>query len=255
MEIKYETEKKELRIAALEKDKRLISSLSIAGGVLLLSLLIFFIILHRLAISKRNIYEQQVRNVATQSALDGEMAERIRLARDLHDGLGGMLSVVKLNLDDREHLQDARELLDRSINELHRVVHHMMPESLLHYGLKASLKDFCLSVPNAQFHYFGDESRLSDRIEILIYRCTYELVNNAIKYARASTINVQLVQDTDRTSLTVHDDGCGFDTEIVRPGMGFSNLRNRIAACNGKISIHSSPGKGTEIYAEIPLKK
>jgi signal transduction histidine kinase len=255
MEVKYETEKKELRITAMEKDKVFYMTIGIIGGSLLLTLLFLFIILHRLAVNKRKLAEQHLQQVATQSVLDGETAERTRLARDLHDGLGGMLSVVKLNLDDLEHLQNARDMLDQSINELRRVAHHMMPESLLRYGLRASLEDFCLSIPNAKFHYFGNESRLDDRTEILIYRCTYELVNNAIKYSKASTINVQLVQEPDRISLTVQDDGCGFDTETTTSGMGLDNLRVRVAAGKGNMNIYSSPGKGTEAYVELRLKK
>jgi signal transduction histidine kinase len=261
MEVKFETEKKELRIAALEKEKILYSGLSITVGVLLLALLFLFIFRHRWEIAKRKLAEQQIKQleqekqiVAVQSVLDGETAERTRLARDLHDGLGGMLSVVKLNLDDIERLQDARDMLNLSITELRRVAHHMMPESLFRDGLKVSLADFCRSVPNAKFHYFGDEGRLNDRIELLIYRCAHELVNNAIKYANASTINVQIVRDATQISLTVEDDGCGFDPETAS-GMGLENLRTRVAAYNGKIHLFSSLGKGTEALVEFALNQ
>jgi signal transduction histidine kinase len=259
LEIRHETEKKEMQIASLEKEKTLYVWLGITVGTLLLSLLSLFIFRHRLAVSKQKLSEQQVKQleqekqiITTQSVLDGETAERTRLARDLHDGLGGMLSVVKLNLDNGSHLQNAREMLDQSINELRRVAHHIMPESLFRYGLKVSLEDFCLSVPNAKFHYFGKDSRLENRTEILLYRCALELVNNAIKYSGAKTINVQLVQEVDRVSLAVQDDGCGFDPEAVDGhGMGIENLRVRVAAFNGVINIYSSPGKGTEVYVEI----
>ncbi|GHU72805.1 hypothetical protein FACS189413_16410 [Bacteroidia bacterium] len=254
MEVKYETEKKELRIAALEKEKTLYIGWSITGGALLLFLLLFFIHRNRLELTKRKLAEQQIQQVAAQSVLDGETAERTRLARDLHDGLGGMLSAVKLNLDNFERLSDAREMLNKSIDELRRVAHHLMPESLLQSGLKTSLEDFCLSIPNAKFHYFGNESRLNDRTEILIYRCAHELVNNAIKYSGADTINIQLVQDTGRISLTVHDNGCGFDPEKHTEGMGLKNLRNRITAYNGKMNIYSAPGKGMEAYVELRVE-
>ncbi|GHV70905.1 hypothetical protein FACS189420_3920 [Bacteroidia bacterium] len=251
-QVKYETEKKELRIAALEKEHTLYIWLGIVDGTLLLSLLLLFMLRNKVKRQRINQLEQEKQIIATQSVLDGETAERTRLARDLHDGLGGMLSVVKLNLADVEHLQNAREMLDQSINELRRVAHHMMPESLLRYGLKVSLEDFCLSVPNAKFHYFGDDSRLENRTEILLYRCAHELVNNAIKYSNAETINIQLVQSADRVSLTVQDNGCGFDPETVAgQGMGLENLRTRVAACNGVINVYSSPGKGTEVYVEI----
>jgi signal transduction histidine kinase len=269
IEIQYETEKKELRITALEKARTLYIWLSVAGGTLLLSLLLLFIFRNRLAVSKQKLAEQQIvlagqqikqleqekQIVATQSVLDGETEERKRVAGELHDSLGAMLSVVKLNLSDVEHLDNARELLDQSIRELRRIAHRMMPESLLRYGLKTSLEDFCLSVPNARFHYFGDDIRLDNRMEIVIYRCVHELVNNAIKYSEAESINVQLlVQAADRISLTVQDNGHGFDTETPAKGMGLKNLRDRIDAYNGILNIYSSPGKGTEVYVEISLK-
>jgi signal transduction histidine kinase len=255
MEVKYETEKKETRISQMEQERTYYLLLSVVGGILLLSLLVLFIILHRLAVHKRKLAEARIQQVAIQSVLDGETAERTRLARDLHDGLGGLLSVVKLNLIDEEHLDTARDLLDQSINEMRRVAHHLMPESLSRYGLKTSLEDFIRSVPNAHFYFFGEDKRLDKRKETLIYRCAHELVNNAIKYANASVINVQLVQETDRVSLTVQDNGCGFEIATIDgDGMGMNNLQDRVTAANGKINIYSSPGKGTEIDVELLLQ-
>src|SRR5690606_5750851 len=143
--------------------------------------------------------------------------------------------------------------LDDSIQELRRVAHHMMPESLLRYGLKASLSDFCSAIPIADFHYFGDETRLSEKLEIMIYRCIHELVNNALKHAQAKHINVQLVQEQDRISFTVQDDGIGFDQEQVE-GMGLKNVRQRVAAFQGKMNIYSS-SQGTEIHVELEFTK
>lgn len=269
MEVKYETEKKEMRIAILEKEKTLYIWLGIAGiAILLLAFgLLFF--RHRLNIQKRKLAEQQVKQleqenqlIATQAILDGETAERSRLARDLHDGLGGMLSVVKLNLKDMKgfsimdgpditRFDKAIKMLDESIDELRRVAHHMMPESLMRYGLKVSLEDFCRAIPGAHFQYFGGDPRLDSRLEVLIYRCTYELVNNAVKHADATTINIQLMIDNGVVSLTVQDNGVGFDPETVSSGAGLENIRTRVSAYNGKMNVYSSPGKGTEVSIEI----
>src|SRR5690606_7869799 len=103
-----------------------------------------------------------------------------------------MLSLVKFNLPqvngdamlesvDVSRFQKALGMLDDSIRELRRVAHHMMPESLLRYGLKVSLSDFCAAIPIARFHYFGNEARLRGKLEIMIYHCIHELVNNALK--------------------------------------------------------------------------
>ncbi len=270
LEVEYETEKKELKIEALEKQRQLYIWLGIAGGVIMLIALAFAIIRYRLAISRRKLAEQQTMRlqqekqlVAVQATLDGEAAERSRLAKDLHDGLGSMLSVVKFNLPDMKggavlealdvsRFQKALGMLDKSIQELRRVAHHMMPESLLRYGLKTSLSDFCDAIPLVDFHYFGEESRLSEKLEILIYRCIHELVSNALKHAQATHINVQLVQETDRISFTVQDDGIGFDQNTVTEGMGLQNIRQRVAAFQGEISIYSSE-QGTEINVELNL--
>jgi two-component system NarL family sensor kinase len=272
MEVKYETERKELKIESLEKQRQLYTWLGIAGAIILLMVLAVVVIRYRLAVSRRKLAEQEARRlrqerqlVSIQAALDGEAAERSRLARDLHDGLGSMLSVVKFTLPqvqggavletaDVSRFQKALGLLDESIQELRRVAHHMMPESLLRYGLKASLSDFCNAIPIAEFHYFGNEDRLPGKLEILVYRCIHELVSNALKHARASQINVQLVQEPDRLSFTVQDDGVGFDQHTVSEGMGLQNVRQRVEAYQGKMSIYSSE-QGTEIHIELELTK
>src|SRR5690606_35452272 len=242
LEMEYQTAKKELKITALEKQRQLYIWLGIAGTVILFVALAFAYIRSRVAVHQRKLAEEEAQRlkqekqvVAVQATLDGETAERMRLAKDLHDGLGSMLSLVKFNLPqvkgeaavlesvDVSRFQKAIGMLDDSIQELRRVAHHMMPESLLRYGLKASLTDFCADIPIADFHYFGDETRLPEKMDIMIYRCIHELVNNALKHAQASRINVQLVQDKDRISFTVQDDGIGFDQELVSEGMGLQN--------------------------------
>ncbi|GGC32470.1 two-component sensor histidine kinase [Parapedobacter defluvii] len=271
LEVKYEAEKKELKIYTLERQRRLYAWLGIAGAIILLCGLAFAVVRYRLAVSQRKLAEkeairlqQEKQLVAAQAALDSEAAERSRLAKDLHDGLGSMLSVVKLNLPqmksgtvmgtiDVPRFQKALGMLDDSIQELRRVAHHMMPESLMRYGLKASLSDFCGAIPGVDFHYFGNEGRLPEQLEILIYRCIHELVNNALKHAEATHINVQFVQEPDRVSFTVQDDGIGFDQQMVTEGMGLRNIRQRVAAFQGNMDIYSSE-HGTEIHVELELK-
>lgn len=272
MEVQYETKKKALKIESLEQQKQFYIWLGIAGALLLLAALAVAIIRYRLAVSRRKLAEEATRRleqeqqlIAVQATLDGEAAERTRLAKDLHDGLGSMLSLVKFNLPqvegdavleavDASRFRKALGMLDDSIQELRRVAHHMMPESLLRFGLKVSLSDFCDAIPIARFHYFGDEARLPGKLEMMIYHCIHELVNNALKHAGARQINVQLVQDEDRVSFTVQDDGKGFDQQSVKEGMGLQNIRQRVAAFEGKIELSSS-NKGTEIHVELEWNK
>lgn len=271
MEVKYETQKKEMRIAALEKERRLVFWLGFASLSILLLLSLLLFVMFRLARQKRILAEQQIKQleqekqlVATQAILEGEATERKRLARDLHDGLGGMLSVVKLGLhdvksgvaldsDDVLRFNKVLEMLDSSIRELRRVAHNMMPESLMRYGLKASLTDFCGNIPNVQFHYFGNEQRLDSKLEMMIYRTAHELVNNALKHAQAQHINIQIVQETDRVSLTVQDDGVGFDPKVKSEGTGLDNIRSRAQSYNGTMDIFSEAGNGTEVNVEFKL--
>lgn len=272
-EKKYQAEKKEQKIATLLKQKKLYGIITFTTLLSLLTLTLGLYLRHKNTKVKKQLaehkiaqLEQEKQLIATQAVLEGEAAERIRLSRDLHDGLGGMLSAVKLNLfdikqgviveaEDISRFNKVMEMLDKSMHELRRVAHNMMPESLSRYGLKVSLEDFCRSFSKVHFHFFGTEKRLDSKAETTIYRVVYELVNNAVKHANAKNINVQLVQESDRISVTVQDDGIGFNLQATNSGNGLQNIENRIKAVNGTIHIFSAPDKGTEIAIEINLKE
>jgi signal transduction histidine kinase len=245
---------------------------------LLLSLAAFFF-LWRWAVQKKRLAEQQrqlaetrikqleqeKQLVATQSVLDGETAERARLARDLHDGLGSLLTGAKLRFlemkqgaklehADLERFDHALGMLDRSTTEMRRVAHHLMPDALTRFGLKPAVNDFCSNLPSVEFIYYGDESRLDSKLEVMIYRCIHELVNNALKHAGECNIIVQIMQREDNIAFTVQDDGCGFDPSADTKGMGLQNLRTRVAAYNGIIHIDSKVGEGTETSVELRME-
>jgi signal transduction histidine kinase len=269
MEVKYETEKKEALIVSLEKEKELLIWLGVAAILLLMLLIGLLFYRHRLYLQKRKLAEQQLQQLeqekqlrATQAELDGETSERARLARDLHDELGGLLSVVRLNMSeiksqssleqqDAIRFSNASDILDKAIVEMRRIAHHMMPESLLQHGLQTSLEDFCQAIEGVNFQFYGDARSLDDRLAVVLYRCTYELVANASKHANATLINVQFLIDENLISLTVQDNGTGFDPETVKAGAGLNNIKKRISVYKGKINIDSSPEKGTEITIEI----
>ena len=150
------------------------------------------------------------------------------------------------------------EILDSSVKELRRVAHNMMPEALLKFGLKEALGDFCVEIDTPQmkvgYHYYGEKMRLSQNIEIALYRIAQELINNALKHSNASEINVQLLVDYERASLTVQDNGQGFDLGATGvTGFGLNSIRSRVAALNGIIDISSDKGRGTEIEIEFTI--
>jgi signal transduction histidine kinase len=253
---------------ATENETLLYGCLGILCTVALLSIYGLFYYRHHLHILQIKQSKKKKQLIALQALLEGETSERSRIARDLHDGLGGLLSIIKLNLNDKSNFNsstwtptsenaetnrydDTIKMVDRAIGELRRIAHHMMPESLLRYGLKISVEDFCHTIPYAHFQYYGSEERLNRQLEVMLYRCTFELVNNAVKYAAATDIHVQLIIDNGLASLTVHDNGVGFDPLKDTIGAGLKIIRNIVSAFNGKIFIKSSPEEGTEISIEI----
>jgi signal transduction histidine kinase len=209
--------------------------------------------------------------IATQAVLSGEEIERRRLARDLHDGLGGMLSGIKLKLSnikgtfvlDKEsakNFDNAIQGLDASVKEMRRVAHNLMPEVLVKYGLKEAINDFCSEFDASankklKFRFYGIPQRIDQNKEIGVYRIMQELVNNAIKHAEAGNILVQLVQETYRLSLTVQDNGKGFNVKIIDEckSVGLNSIKTRVKSLNGILDINSTPGKGTEIEVEFNL--
>ena len=242
MEVLYETRQKEAQIAALDKERGLYLLL-LAAAIGLIALLAVLFIYRHLA------HRRQKALLAAKVALETETKERRILARDLHDGLGGMLSLLRLKLEGNSG-DSSLALLDAIHTELRRTAHHLMPEELLKKGLVSALHDFAISVPNAQFQAIGNICLDKDK-ELVLYRCAYELVNNALKHANASKINIQLMQDNKEVTLTVGDDGKGIADGAE--GMGLQNIRERIEPYKGRLDIVTTDGKGTDINITLPL--
>lgn len=246
MEVIYETQKKEERIVALGKQHSLLQWLLGVTAVAALALVVIVVLLVVTHRRKRKLLTAQV-------AMATEAKERHLLARDLHDGLGGMLSLLRLKT---ERGEETLPLIDSIHTELRRTAHHLMPDELLRNGLCPALHDFALSVPGAEFQGVGDIALDKNR-ELVLYRCAYELVNNAIKHAQAGRIVIQLMQDKGQVTLSVSDDGKGMtlSPEDHRPkeGMGLQNIRERIAPYHGQLDIVSVNEMGTDINIIMPL--
>ena len=215
--------------------------------------------------------EKEKQLLAAQAVLQGQVEERTRLAKDLHDGLGSILSSAKYSFNHMKEnfvitpennaaFEKSMSMLDKSISELRRVAHNMMPEALTKFGLDTALKDFCNSVDQSgalqlTYQSFGLEgSPISEVAATGVYRIIQELVNNILKHAHASTALVQLIRNSEVLSITVEDNGIGFDEAILQnsDGMGYLNLKNRVAFMKGSLDIQSGKGKGTSVNIEIP---
>ncbi len=279
LEAKYQSEKKEKQILQqkekLGKRRVLITVLLLTIIGLLITGLLYFRY-HRLKQINQNQKIKQLETdkqlLATASVIKGEEQERSRLAKDLHDGLGGMLSGIKYSLhnmkgnlimtpDNATAFERSLDMLDSSIKEMRRVAHNMMPEALVKFGLDTALNDFCSDMNQSSgmkviYQSYGlDNQPLEQSKSITVYRIVQELINNALKHSGATETLVQLSIADNKLSITVEDNGKGFETDLLQSakGIGWSNIQNRVDFLKGNIDIHSKKDEGTSVLIEIKL--
>ncbi len=279
LEAKYLAQKKELEMLSQQniiKQKNTLNYLLASGLLLLLGIIISLYFNYR---SKQKLQLQQIIKLetqqqltATEAVLKGEEQERARLAKDLHDGLGGMLSGIKysfntmkgnmvMTANNAQAFERSMDMLDSSIKEMRRVAHNMMPEALVKFGLDTALKDFCNDIQQSGALHISYQSIglknvvLDQTISITIYRIVQELINNTMKHAVAKNAIVQITKSDDQLSVTVEDDGKGFDTTVINKssGIGWSNITNRVEFLKGKLDVDSAHGKGTSVHIEINI--
>jgi two-component system NarL family sensor kinase len=292
IELKYQNEKKEKEILELQKSNAL-QSLSLQKqstfnyflvGSIVALLVTGFLgygnLRHRQLLSKQHdqLQQQRIRElekdkqlVAVDALLKGQEDERRRMAKDLHDGLGGILSGVKLSLgamkgnmllsDENTRLfSRVLDQLDHSITEMRRVAHNMMPEALVKLGLQQAIQDYCDGlnelVPTpfkVQFHGLG--IRMQGATEIVIYRIVQELLNNIVKHADATEVLVQIMRHDNNLTITVEDNGKGFYVGSAQnKGNGLGNVRSRVDYLKGHLDIQSIPGKGTSTHIDFVIQ-
>lgn len=292
LEAKYQAEKREQEIKDLRLESE-IKDLSIGKkqlmnyilGVALMAIVIIALLAGRSYQQKQRLLgkENQVQQAriaqlesekqlqASEAVIKGQDEERGRIAKDLHDGLGGLLSGVKFSLvnmksnvildaDSALVFERSLDMLDHSISELRRVAHNMMPEVLVKFGLSEALKSYCETLRAAQifkidFQAFGVEKRFDSNTEIFIYRIIQELLNNISKHANASQVLVQLSMHAGEMHVTVEDDGKGLYVSQLEKstGSGWTNIRSRIEYLKGKVDVQSTPGQGTSVHITIPI--
>jgi signal transduction histidine kinase len=212
------------------------------------------------------------KEIRTKAILDAEEKERRRIAQDLHDGVGQLLSAAKLNLSNLESkllnqnedqklaLQNALALVDDSVREVRTVSHNMMPNTLIKLGLGSAVREFITKLGNAptlkvDLEIVGLDSRLDNQLETVLYRVIQEIINNIIKHAKASHISMQLIRHETELSVMIEDNGIGFDTKNLDnfEGIGLKGIITRIEFLNGSVHFDSSIGRGTTVIIDVPL--
>ncbi|WP_293307674.1 sensor histidine kinase [Pedobacter sp. UBA5917] len=288
LEIKYKDAENQKKIAHLNAERKqhavmieknkITTLLLVAASFFLLviiALLYFYFNGYKKLAEQRAInYRQKVADLQqkqqleiSRAMLNAEEKERNRVAQDLHDGLGGMLSGLKINLSNwAKHsemqlhdveLQRIVNQLDSSVTELRHIARNMMPQTLLKFGLEVALKDLAESAMGNNMHIDFQALNISKNIaleeQIIIYRIVQEILTNILKHARADEVVLQCSENEKHFYITIEDNGTGFDTSTYKKGMGIENIKNRVAYLKGSLEIDSKPGNGTNINIEIPI--
>lgn len=272
-EVRYDVAKKEADIARLDADKAALTLdnekekaektliiICALGGALLfaaLGLLIY-------SRNRMRYKEEQFR-----AMIDGEQAERRRIAMELHDGLGQVLSSARLNVagleesvkkEDNAILKNSLSLIDEACNEVRNVSHNLMPSALIRLGLVPALRELAnkttqsgkiaVAVQADQF-----SAQLNSAEETALYRIIQETVNNSLKYSRAGNISITLA-GTQQVKVVVHDNGIGMpkDSSDSGYGIGWKNIRSRVELLRGELDVKSAPGEGTTVTITIQPK-
>ncbi len=255
------------QISLIHKNQQLIHSLIAVGSFILLLLVLFLIYVfqnnRRTSKIKLNMLEQQNKIEVAQAVMHAEENERHRIARELHDGLGGTLSAIKykLSMDSESNtpalMKEINKQLENSISDLRGISRNMMPGTLIQSGLDIALKDLCASLATeylqVEYHSFTIQDSLSKEKQLNIYRIIQELLTNSIRHAEASKILVQCSQAENKFFIMLEDNGKGFDKDILKNnmGMGINNIRRRIDLMQGIFELDSTISEGTTVNIEL----
>ncbi|HLO45053.1 MAG TPA: sensor histidine kinase [Leadbetterella sp.] len=275
-EEKYQSEKKERMILEqkIQITNQRIWIFSILGLTILVLFGGLFIYSNHQAKQKAQFASEKLKlqTEKTSAIVEAEERERIRLAKELHDGVGPLLSIAKFQLEnamnqtkfnsiEQETLfQNANTMIDDAAREIRTVSHDLMPNALLMQGLVSAVREFVnrLSL-SGKVKVSLDVANLDERLpqltETVLYRVLQELVGNIIKHSNASSIQVQLIRNEKELTMLVEDNGKGFDTSQIANfnGIGLKNIMSRIDFLNGTVNFDSSLNSGTTVIVEVPL--
>ena len=283
MQTKYDVDKKDLELAKNKAELEAQEKQAFIKNIIIISVVLLLILLSGLGILfyRKKQIEQQAKldaeianqkEIRTKAILDAEEKERRRIAQDLHDGVGQLLSAAKLNLsnldskliaqteEQKAAMQNALNLVDDSVKEVRLVSHNMMPNTLIKLGLGSAVREFITKLGNApnlkiDLEIVGLDTRLENQVETVLYRVIQEIINNIIKHAKASHISMQLIRHETEMNVMIEDNGIGFDTSRLEnfEGIGLKGIQTRIEFLNGSVHFDSSIGRGTTVIIDIPL--
>ncbi len=263
LETIYETEKKEEQIVVQEK--QLMQQRIIIGAVIILlfTLVLLGVSYYRNYNEKKKselqnaLHDEQEKS--TVAIFESEQNERMRIARDLHDSVGQMLSVVKMQLSTQKAPGETIQLLDNTINEVRSISHNLIPEEL-NFGLIRALEELAEKINaagNVKVNLLvADEiqqANFTKSFSLSVYRIIQEIVNNMLRHANASLITINLRNEGGTLLLEISDNGTGFDKEKISEskGIGWKNVMARVKLLGGKMNI-SSGNNGTLIALTLP---
>jgi len=273
----YETNKKEQTIRLLEKDNALkieeaFNQEMLFAFIIVVILLLALGLFYNQRQKQKNILaaqRQEEEKKRINAMITSEEKERTRIARELHDGLGQLLSTARLNAaslegsvekEDEHLLQNTLNLIDQSVSEVRSVSHNLMPQMLMEKGLPDALKELVNTINSSKtlditFDHAGFNMPLPASVEFAIYRVIQEVLNNMIKHATASKIDLKLALGKNELKIFISDNGKGFDTALIEKseGIGWRNILTRLSLINGKFDVNSNPGQGTTVNIAVAL--
>lgn len=219
--------------------------------------------------------KDRIQKIKALSIIEGQEKERKRISKDIHDGLGQLLTGIKLNLsaissqtdlkeDTYDILSHTRKLLNDAISEVRRISYDLLPTTLHDFGLAPAIKHLVENITKTDkfsisFDHNLKDERFNDQVEVSIYRVVQEALNNSAKHASASQIQVRIFKEDNIILLEINDNGKGFLVKtapymIPYKSMGIINMKERVELLGGKFEIRSIAGKGSKILVRIPLK-
>jgi two-component system NarL family sensor kinase len=245
---------------------------SVAMLVLAGSIVIFVVFYQKKMIQeqlKRQSLEFDYQQRMMQAELESQESERRKLAADLHDSIGGMLSTIRVGLTtmgkllpEPASMDETKKMLDDTITSVRRISRDLMPSTLEKFGLVHAVKELCerfQGTSKIRIHFLeqGEITAMEPQRQLMIFRVVQELLNNAVKHAQAAKIVVSISVD-DRVLISVEDDGIGFDAEELKydkhgsRGLGLFNIENRARLLNGTLEFEKGRIKGSKTTLILP---